>query len=543
MIVRLFVSYARSDVARVQELHDNLTGAAHEVWFDREMRGGSRWWDEILQQIRESDVFIFVMSPDSVTSRACRRELSYADALNKSILPILIHPVPMEEAPDQIQLINVIDLINPQGLDWMQLGSNINDLPVDRPLPEPLPNPPKPPIADLTEARAKVASDSLTGKDQKDLIDGLREAVTEEDDRDAVLAVLEDLRDRDDLLEKVADEIDEVLTAESVRSTRPISPLIRSLVAELKQSRCTPVLGAGMTDWLFGSRRDLAQKWASEYPFPMTAHWSDDLPQVTQYAATTYTPTVLRQDLGEFYREQLRLRYPTTVDAHEDARLGELALAVWKAEAPQKPAEPHRVLAELPCPIYVTAQASSMLVQALQDVGKNPVTGFCRWNDEIPIDDHTPLDPSYEPSVDEPLVYHVFGTLDVPESLVITEDEYFDFLAAVSRNLPGDPLIPAVVQEALAESSLLFLGFGLQDWDLRILLRALVNPVSTERKARNVKHVAAEIDMIKARIPAPEQARNYIVSYFQEHEPKIYIEWASVDQFASDLSRGWEAYG
>ena len=49
--MRLFISYARSDVARVQELHDNLTGAAHEVWFDREMRGGSRWWDEILRQI------------------------------------------------------------------------------------------------------------------------------------------------------------------------------------------------------------------------------------------------------------------------------------------------------------------------------------------------------------------------------------------------------------------------------------------------------------------------------------------------------------
>jgi len=542
--MHIFISYSRDDAARVKELRDNLTEAGHDVWFDKDMRGGEEWWDLVLQRIRSSDVVVFAVSPDSVTSRACRREMRYAAAVNRRIIPITIREVDIEEGPDQIQLINAIDLVDPQIGDWMRLMTTIQQTPAADPLPNPLPKPPDAPIADLAHASEMADRSSLTGPEQKSLVDELGEAVRDEDDRLAVVAVLQLLRDRLDLLEVVADDIDDLLLRYPLPPDRDVSPLVRSLVADLKKQRCTPVLGSGITDWLFGSRRDLAQRWASEYPFQMSPHWSDDLPQITQYAAVTYSDLVLRDELGAFYHEQIRKRYPTVLEGHEQETLAELVVAVWEAEAPNHEDEPHKVLAQLPCPIYVTAQPTTLLVRALQEAGKDPVTDFCRWKPEFVGDPPSPFDdPTYVPSPERPLVYHVFGTLDVPESIVITEDEYFDFLAAVAKGGSGsNQLIPAAVEEALTNTSLLFLGFGLQDWDLRILLRSVITREANERKGQKAKHVAAEMDVLSEGVRSPEDARRYIVTYFHDYEPSIEIEWASVNDFASDLARAWKTF-
>ena len=219
-------------------------------------------------------------------------------------------------------------------------------------------------------------------------------------------------------------------------------------------------------------------------------------------------------------------------------------MAVWEAEAPHHQYEPHKVLAQLPCPIYVTAQPTTLLVRALEEAGKEPVTDFCRWKPELLGDPPSPFDdPTYVPSPERPLVYHVLGTLDVPESIVITEDEFFDFMAAVAKGGSGpNQLIPSGVEEALTNTSLLFLGFGLQDWDLRILLRSVITREAKARKGQKAKHVAAEMDVVTEGVISPEDARRYIVTYFRDNEPSIEIEWASVDEFASNLARAWKTY-
>jgi hypothetical protein len=542
--VHIFVSYAREDAGRAVEFHDNLTEAGHDVWFDRDLRGGDGWWEVILEQVRSSDLFISVLSPDSVKSRACRSELIYAESLERTIIPVKVREVDIEQAPDAIQSINVVEFVSPSTRDWLRLTTTVQAIEAGVGLPEPLPESPRAPIADLAHAREIANKPSLTGTEQRELLRELGEAVREEDDREAVVVVLERFRGRGDLLEVVADEIDDLLLRHRRAADAQPSPLVRIIAADLKKGRCTPILGSGMTDWLFGSRRDFAQKWAREYPFLITPNWSDDLPQVTQYAAITYSDLVLRDDLIEFYREQLHKRYPNIVDEHQNATPGEIAAAVWDAEAPSKPDEPHRVLAQLGCSIYLTAQPSTLLVRALEEEGREPVTDFCRWKPELLRESKLPLeDPDYVPSPERPLVYHILGTLDVPESIVITEDEYFDFLAALTNNGPSKPLIPYVVEEALASTSLLFVGFGLQDWDFRILLRALINSEAAPRRGQRPKHVAAETGVLREEgVTRLEGAKDYIVSYFRENQPSIEIEWASVDEFAADIARAWEKY-
>ena len=51
---------------------------------------------------------------------------------------------------------------------------------------------------------------------------------------------------------------------------------------------------------------------------------------------------------------------------------------------------------------------------------------------------------------------HLFGCFGVDHSLVITEDDYFDYLIGATKNRDQ---IPHFVRAPLAETALLFLGF------------------------------------------------------------------------------------
>jgi WD40 repeat protein len=88
--MRLFISYAHANRKKVDELEKLLEKAGNEVWFDHELIGGDNWWQRILDQIEQADVFVFALSPQSTGSAACRAEFQYALDLNKPILPILL---------------------------------------------------------------------------------------------------------------------------------------------------------------------------------------------------------------------------------------------------------------------------------------------------------------------------------------------------------------------------------------------------------------------------------------------------------------------
>src|SRR3989442_10680508 len=129
-------------------------------------------------------------------------------------------------------------------------------------------------------------------------------------------------------------------------------------------------------------------------------------------------------------------------------------------------AEPHRVLANLPLPIYITTNPVNLLAEALSVAGdppKDPQVVLCRWKDEA---DWPPSiydrEPDYRPSPERPLVYHLFGQVKTRDSVVLTEDDYFDYLIGVTKN---DEIIPPAVVRAWSDSALLFLGFQVDDWN------------------------------------------------------------------------------
>ena len=89
-MAEIFVSYSRIDRDFGSNLHQELINQDLGVWIDWEdIPISSEWWQEIKTGIEESDNFIFIISPNSMTSPICHLELQYARGKNKRIIPIL----------------------------------------------------------------------------------------------------------------------------------------------------------------------------------------------------------------------------------------------------------------------------------------------------------------------------------------------------------------------------------------------------------------------------------------------------------------------
>jgi hypothetical protein len=89
--MRLFVSYARVDKPFCVQIVDMLDDSRHDVWFDHRIQVGQDWWEEITREVTICDGFVYLISPESVASKYCQKELKMAMSNGKPIFPIMIH--------------------------------------------------------------------------------------------------------------------------------------------------------------------------------------------------------------------------------------------------------------------------------------------------------------------------------------------------------------------------------------------------------------------------------------------------------------------
>jgi CHAT domain/SIR2-like domain len=306
-----------------------------------------------------------------------------------------------------------------------------------------------------------------------------------------------------------------------------------ALLNNINASKCTPILGAGITESLIGPRREIARRWAKTYRFPLAPHDQDDLPQVAQFV---YVNQKDRQLLLDELRDSVRAGLLSQLGNDVPQELGNapndvLLLELGKRRWASNTDEPHWVLAQAPFPVFVTTALDGLLAEALKAVGKDPRQELFRWNDD---EGWPPLlkdtEPDYVPTPEKPLVYHLFGRLGVDHSLVITEDDYFDYLIGATKNRDQ---IPHFVRASLAETALLFLGFEMDGWDFRVLFRSIMTqPVQLSRRKR-IAHAGVQIDLVEGQILEVDRAREYLQSYFEDSN--IHIYWGSVEDFSREL--------
>lgn len=105
----VFISYSRKDKEFVQRLDEALKRRDREAWVDWEgIRPTEEFMGAIYGAIEAADTFVFVLTPDSVASVVCEREIAHAAAHNKRMVPLVARDVTAETVPDTLAKLNWI---------------------------------------------------------------------------------------------------------------------------------------------------------------------------------------------------------------------------------------------------------------------------------------------------------------------------------------------------------------------------------------------------------------------------------------------------
>ena len=99
----VFISYAREDKDFVQKLQDTFTAQNRETWVDLDdLYAGEEFWPRICIAIEEAEAFLFVISPEALSSAYCQQELAYAVEHHKRIVPIYYREVDEKTIPQPL---------------------------------------------------------------------------------------------------------------------------------------------------------------------------------------------------------------------------------------------------------------------------------------------------------------------------------------------------------------------------------------------------------------------------------------------------------
>lgn len=280
----------------------------------------------------------------------------------------------------------------------------------------------------------------------------------------------------------------------------------KNLLKQIKKGTCIPFVGPEICEAVY-SKAQVAQKWADEESYPFEDR--SDLARVSQFLAVTGSQS-----------------YP--VDKLIEEFDG------FKLPPGSEPSEPHRILADLPLPIYITTNYDNFMRTTLREriaIPRDARTDFCRWR-KPPRSSGTGGEEDDEVGEEmtpaSPLVFHLFGHTEDSDSLVLTEYDYLKFLVNVSK---AEGAIPVTIRGKIAAGSLLFLGYQFDDWDFRILIHTIANYLDNSLSKAHVSVVTPH---------AQQEAAIYLKLYFRNLDLRIYR--GTSQHFLNELRNRWEQF-
>lgn len=316
------------------------------------------------------------------------------------------------------------------------------------------------------------------------------------------------------------------------------------LLEAIELGECTPVLGSEVLPPF--SNREFAKILLSEMRDQLGPLTYDELAWVAQQfqvqrnleSVTPRFNTFIRKRIGRDKDGQANFQQDTGEKLQQ--YLSRWAEPQWAlVDNPGAPTSQQNLtvlkhLASIPFPYYVTTNPDDLLEDALRKEGKTPIKQVCPWRGDMREVQSLNLDAVDEVSKLKPLVYHLFGTLEGKDqaqtTAVLTEDDFFKHLLWVSSNFG---LIP--ITTPLCSSTLLFLGFHLQDWEFRVLLRCIESLPGREL-LKDKPHIAVQIPLDGD----PEKRRNtqqLLQQFFTKTHIKLSIYYGTAAEFTAELVR------
>lgn len=293
------------------------------------------------------------------------------------------------------------------------------------------------------------------------------------------------------------------------------------ILGKLKNSKVIPFLGAGAS---LGGRQPGATWTSGAGNFlPTAGELAGHLADTTQF------PAGETQDLTKV------AQYYSVVGGRE--ALNEELHNIFNCD--YQPGPLHTFLADVPAPLLIVTTNYDDLIERALDQRNSQLGNAARPYDvvihttEVTSGDRLLWWPygATEPREVNPnkldleleertVIYKMHGAVDRREpsrdQYVITEDDYIDFLARMTKN----KAIPAIFAEAFQTRHFLFLGYGLNDWNLRVVLNRI------ERDLRRPKGIKSWAIQYK---PKPIEAR-----FWQERGVEVYDQL--LDEFVKRIT-------
>lgn len=299
-------------------------------------------------------------------------------------------------------------------------------------------------------------------------------------------------------------------------------------------SKVVPFLGPGIKEGLFPSDEEVAKEWAAEHGYPFH---HGNLQGVAQFVCTRSSIDALHGMLVEKYMNSLKNKF-NELDISKQHSLKSIIETVVKNRFYEEEMESHRILSQFPFPLYVTTNFDCFMTETLKNQrGKEPQKRLCNWyQDSVKS---TELESDYKDmrgSVERPLVFHLYGSFEDEDSLVLTEDDHLDFLGDISRN---ENCIPTHVKSMLTKSILLFLGYNLNSLNCRALFRGIVRDLKSKRGRYRLAILQISPDLEREEI---NNLKNFLSKYCKNLHTEMFV--GKVGDFLKILHEQWnEKYG
>lgn len=310
-----------------------------------------------------------------------------------------------------------------------------------------------------------------------------------------------------------------------------MEPPYGGIWSRLKAGKVIPFLGAG----------------ASLVGRPAGAAWNPEQPEFLPSGA----------DLAQFLADEANLpksddpRDPrfhdrfdlAKVSSYYAGRLGRPALGDKLCEvlrnAQYRPGPLHEFLVRIPTPqVIVSTNYDTLLEQAFRAAGR-PYDLVVYLRDQPDVTEsvlwwrHGEREPVTVHAGDlvidlasTSVIYKMHGSVEPrpaeDDSFVITEDDYVDYLAQI------ETVLPPVLRAHFQECSFLFLGYGLRDWNLRVILKNL--SASFEVRTGRGSRAAALPSWAIQRAPSP-------IEQVLWSKRGVDIFDVDLDEFVRNLSR------
>lgn len=102
-MTQIFISYSRKDLGIAEKIIDALAKYDLEPWIDwKSIPKGETFESEIQQGIEKAEIFLFLISPDSIQSGWCNKEIVHAVKNGKRILPFVIRDTDLKNIHPEI---------------------------------------------------------------------------------------------------------------------------------------------------------------------------------------------------------------------------------------------------------------------------------------------------------------------------------------------------------------------------------------------------------------------------------------------------------